>query len=80
MTLSLGDKPLRNSVTIVGAALVAGLQAAEGLALIPEGVASTAATAGQALGTMLFAFGVRRAIGQNGLNAPLEDGDEVEVQ
>jgi len=61
--LDLGDKSATKSLTVVGAAIFAGLQAAEGLGAIPAGVAQQVATIASAVAGLLAAFGLRRAIG-----------------
>ena len=74
---NLGDKSALKSLTMIGAALFAALQALEGLGQIPEGVAAQAAAVAKGAAFILTAFGARRAIGENGLIAPFKD--EVEV-
>jgi hypothetical protein len=59
----LGDKTAAKSLTILGAALFAGLQAAEGLGTIPAGMAAQAAVVGKAVAFMIGTFGLRRAVG-----------------
>lgn len=70
--LHLGDKSASKSVTIIAAAIIAAIQAAEGCGVIPPGTFHYLAVAGQALATIAVAFGLRRAISTNGLGQALQ--------
>lgn len=59
----LGDKTATTSLTMAGAAIFAGLQTAEGLGVIPAGVAHQVSIVVQGIAALLAAFGIRRAVG-----------------
>lgn len=69
----LGDKNLKNSATIAGAAIVGGVQAAETLGVVPAGIGAQIASLIQIVGGMLAVFGFRRAVGANGIGSLDED-------
>ena len=82
--LNLGDKSITRSVTILAAVLFAVIQALEGLGVVPSGTLQEIAVLGKGLATVLFGYGVRRAIGVNGLgvitglvNEPGDDDHEL---
>lgn len=74
--MTLGDKNLKNSATIGGAAIVGGVQAAETLGLVPPGMGAQILSLIQIIGGMLAVFGFRRAVGSNGIGA-LDEGEEI---
>jgi len=63
----LGDKSATRSLTIIGAAVFAALQALEGAGAVPAGVAAQAAAAAKGIAFIVAAFGLRKAVAQNGL-------------
>lgn len=65
--LDLGDKSVTKSLTVIGAAIFAGVQTAEGLGYIPAGVAAQAAVAVKAVAGLVSIFGIRRAVGESRL-------------
>ena len=71
----LGDKKVTRSLTVIAAVVFAAVQAAEGLGQVPPGTVAGLAIAAKALATVLFGYGVRRAISTNGLSALLYDLD-----
>lgn len=75
--LHLGDKPAVKSVTIISAAVIAAIQAAEGCGVVPPGTMHYLAVAAQSLAVLSFGYGVRRAISGNGLGAALSMLDEI---
>lgn len=74
----LGDKRIRHSATMAGAAIFAFIQTAEALGQIPAGVTAQLAIVGKGLAGLYFIFGARRAIGENGLRAPFEE-EEIDA-
>lgn len=69
----LGDKTATTSLTMAGAAIFAGLQTAEGLGVIPAGVAHQASIVAQGVAFIVGAFGLRRAVGN-----PIVVDDQME--
>ena len=82
--VNLGDKSITRSLTILAVVLFAVIQALEGLGVVPSGTLQEIAVVGKGLATILFGYGVRRAISANGLPALLdelgrdEDGDTLD--
>ena len=72
----LGDKSATKSLTVIGAAIFAALTTAEGLGYIPAGVAAQAATVAKGIAAILAAFGIRRAVGENGMGGIFDDDED----
>jgi hypothetical protein len=78
--LNLGEKTALSSLTIIGAAIFAAVQAAEGFGLVPAGTAQELATVGKGLAGLLVVYGLRRAVSANGLRVFLDEPVEPEYQ
>ena len=72
----MGDKSAARSMTIIAAVIFAVIQTLEGLGVMPPGALEAIATCAKSVAAVLAVFGLRRAIGANGLGVIMGWCDE----